>query len=105
VIQASAGTIASVKLFQLSWQELVKTAHEKNLSLCALVVSGGKPPSAINFSNSLLVIGNEAHGLSASMQHDCDQLMTIPMPGGTESLNAAVAGSIVLYLAYQQKGC
>ena len=61
---------------------------------------GGSSPQQSGLKSNLIVIGNEAHGLPSSWQKKCDQLVTLPMPGGTESLNAAVAGSIALYLAY-----
>lgn len=97
VIQASAGTIAFADIIELSWQELTARATSE---LCALVVSGGKKPQEIDFTQSLLVVGNEAHGLPEAWLTDCQQRLTLPMPGGTESLNVAVAGSIALYLAY-----
>lgn len=96
VIQASAGTIATVKIFTWSWEQLL--THKKDLHLNALVVSGGASPETLTADNQLLVVGNEARGLPNSWQQDCDQLITIPMPGNVESLNAAVAGSIALYL-------
>lgn len=97
VIQASAGTIALVTIFSLTWQELLQ--HKGSLKLCGLVVAGGSLPQAIDITQSMLVVGNEAHGLPAAWQADCEQRMTLPMPGGTESLNVAIAGSIALYLA------
>lgn len=102
VIQSTAGTLANAHLFCTSWEELVK--HKKNLTLSALVVEGGKPIQTIVHSKldlpqeRLLVVGNEAHGLPAEWQQQCDELITLPMPGNTESLNAAVAGSIALYM-------
>ena len=98
VVQATAGLIGAVTIFEWSWQDLL--AHKGNYSLCALVVAGGKNPSDINFGNTLLVVGNEAHGLPAEWQQLCEQRMTIPMPGNAESLNAAIAGSIALYLSW-----
>lgn len=100
VIQASAGTIALVNVYTISWQELV--AHKGNSKLCALVVSGGKSITT-GTHNRLFVIGSEAHGLPQTWLEQCDELITLPMPGGTESLNAAVAGSIALYVAYLQQ--
>jgi TrmH family RNA methyltransferase len=99
VVQSSAGTLAMLSIFQMSWQELL--AHKKLLSLCALVVEGGKKPSELSLENSLFVIGSEAHGIPAEWVAQCDTKLTLPMPGNTESLNAAIAGSIMLYLAYQ----
>jgi TrmH family RNA methyltransferase len=43
------------------------------------------------------LVGSEPHGLSAAEVAGADLAVTIPMPGNTESLNAAVAGSIVAY--------
>lgn len=98
VIQASAGTIAYVNIFDMSWLDLITS--KKNLKLCGLVVKNGNSIKNVNASESLLVIGNEAHGLPLEWQNDCDQLVTLPMPGNAESLNASIAGSIALYLAY-----
>ncbi len=44
-----------------------------------------------------LLIGGEAHGLPAEVVAAADLRITIPMPGGTESLNAAMAGAILAY--------
>jgi RNA methyltransferase, TrmH family len=102
VIQSTAGTIAQVTIFQPSWPDLVAHVRNNNHSLCALVVRNGETPTdiikKINPHHVLLVVGNEAHGIPTEWLNECDQRMTIPMPGGTESLNAAVAGSIALYL-------
>ena len=42
-------------------------------------------------------IGNEANGLTASTISKCDERITIPMSGRAESLNAAVAASIIMW--------
>lgn len=44
-----------------------------------------------------VLIGSEAHGLDQTMIDRAEVMVTVPMPGGTESLNAAVAGAIVAY--------
>ncbi len=99
VIQASAGTIGMVSLFQWSWQELL--SYKRHYTLAALAVTGGKNPAKISLTNMLFVVGSEAHGIPHDWITQCDTTITLPMPGNTESLNAAVAGSIALYLAYQ----
>jgi len=50
-----------------------------------------------------LVIGNEGDGLRRLVRERCDFLVTLPMFGHVESLNAAVAGSIALYAARQAR--
>lgn len=47
----------------------------------------------------LLLLGGEQNGLSAPLADACDTLLQIPMPGGTESLNVAVATGIFLFEA------
>lgn len=47
-----------------------------------------------------LVIGSEGEGLHDLTRKKCDILLKLPMRGEIESLNAAVAGSVALYLAY-----
>ncbi len=98
VVQASAGTVGYVQIYTPTWETLLK--WKKDFKLCALVVKGGKAPQEIDFTNTLLIVGNEATGIPAPWLRDVDSYLTLPMPGNTESLNAAVAGSIALYLAF-----
>ncbi|TMF42227.1 MAG: 23S rRNA (guanosine(2251)-2'-O)-methyltransferase RlmB [Chloroflexi bacterium] len=50
-----------------------------------------------------LVVGNEGKGISRLVREHCDLLITLPMRGSVNSLNAAVAGSIALYEALRQR--
>lgn len=102
VVQSSAGCIAHLDIFRLDWETLIKAKNKKQLKLIGLVVNGGKKPESIDFKDSLLVVGSEAHGIPEPWLDNCDEQMTLPMPGNAESLNAAVAGSIALYIAYQR---
>ncbi|HET9896579.1 MAG TPA: TrmH family RNA methyltransferase [Streptosporangiaceae bacterium] len=52
---------------------------------------------------ALLVIGNETAGLAAAWRDACDAVAAIPMTGTASSVNAATAGSIVLYEAMRQR--
>jgi TrmH family RNA methyltransferase len=62
------------------------------------VVSGGVAPSALPPGRRWLVVGGEANGIPSVWLQACCEFLTLPMPGGTESLNAAVAGSIAAYV-------
>lgn len=102
VIQSSAGTVARMDIFEWTWQELLN--HKQSLELIALVAQGGSNPSEITSAESLIVIGSEAHGIPSEWVATCQKKVTIPMPGGTESLNAAVAGAIAFYtIWFRQK--
>jgi 23S rRNA (guanosine2251-2'-O)-methyltransferase len=68
---------------------------------------GASSPGEIPLSGALaIVVGNEGEGMRPPVRQSCDFLLSLPMRGRIESLNAAVAGSIVLYqamLARQKK--
>jgi RNA methyltransferase, TrmH family len=49
-----------------------------------------------------VIIGNEAHGASREAWNAAQRIIAVPMPGGMESLNAAIAGSIIIYEALRQ---
>jgi TrmH family RNA methyltransferase len=100
VIQATAGAIGTVDLFCINWHDLI--LNKKNLRLCALVATEGKKPEDVNLCDALIVVGNEGAGIPNEWIAQCDEKITLPMPGNFESLNAAVAGSIALYLAATQ---
>lgn len=72
-----------------------------NTVTIATVASGGIPVDRIgeHLTNDTvtLLIGNEAHGLPPEATDAADLLVTIPMVGGIESLNASVAGAICMY--------
>ncbi len=64
----------------------------------AAVVAGGEDLYASELpARAAIVIGNEGVGLSAALLAEADVRVTIPMPGGAESLNAAAAAAIVLF--------
>ena len=50
-----------------------------------------------------MCIGNEAHGISEELYSLGTENIIIPMPGNAESLNAGVAGSIIMYEAVRQR--
>ena len=52
---------------------------------------------------SMLVLGNEANGISDELLTMCDACVKIPMVGSAESLNVATAGAVLIYEALRQK--
>ena len=47
-----------------------------------------------------LVIGNEGKGISPLLKKTCDEMLTIPMIGHVQSLNASVAASLLIYQGF-----
>jgi RNA methyltransferase, TrmH family len=70
----------------------------------AAEAGGGMPYYAADWRQpSALILGSEAHGLSEAAQSYATRQVAIPMRGGAESLNAAVAGSVILFEALRQR--
>lgn len=67
------------------------------LTVAATVVEGGQAPEKLPSRRYALLVGEEATGLPAEIVEEVAERVTIPMPGGIESLNAAVAAAIVIY--------
>jgi 23S rRNA (guanosine2251-2'-O)-methyltransferase len=67
------------------------------------VANGGTAIDRVRFEGPIaLVVGSEGGGISLGVQRACDVLVTIPLPGRTESLNASVASGIFLYEIFRQ---
>lgn len=96
VIQASAGSFGALKIIPTTWNSL--QAIIATIPICALVVKSGQRPETVPLKSNILMVGSEGQGLPEHILQHCSSQMTIPMPGNTESLNAAVAGSIAMYL-------
>lgn len=63
-----------------------------------VVESSATPINKVNFGeNEIAIIGNEASGMTEVAKSLCDRLITIPMSGRAESLNAGVAAAIVMW--------
>jgi TrmH family RNA methyltransferase len=53
---------------------------------------------------TVLLLGHERSGLTAEQRALCEQIVRIPMVGDTDSLNLAVAGSLLLYAVFRSTG-
>ena len=99
---ASAGAVEHLLVARVT--NLARTLTE--LKRVGLWVAGleslpeAQPYDTVDLSGPLvLVVGSEGRGLSRLIRERCDWLLKLPMLGRVGSLNAAVAGSIVLYWA------
>ncbi len=105
VIRASAGSVFRVPVVKRPFEFVFPAMRKQGIRLLGAVVAGGdaKISFTCDFSPPLaLVIGNEGSGLSGSALSVVDDKVYIP--SSTESLNAAVAGSILLYAASSRFG-
>lgn len=105
VVNASSGATELLQIAQHNLAQAMDRLKEAGGWMVGLEDSpNAKPPQEINLGGGIgLVIGNEAQGLRRLVREKCDLLMRLPMQGQIDSLNAAVAGSIALYLARQTR--
>lgn len=88
----------------VSTEELLAELHERDFLLIAADAGSSKAPEQVDFTTRVaLVLGNEAHGLSSALASVVHVAVAIPMPGPVESLNVAVAGSILLFEIARQR--
>ncbi len=91
-------TMASLGRVNVGYTNLEKWVEENHyVPLFAAVLNGKSIASRAPIKEGVLMIGNEANGLSQGLIEKADEQITIPRLGGAESLNAAVATSIFLY--------
>jgi RNA methyltransferase, TrmH family len=106
-LRASVGSVFRVPVVAVAASD-VERLKQLGVRLIAAVGSDGADVIAareMDFTAGCAVmIGNEGAGLGAEWISMCDARVTIPCPGDVESLNAAVAGSLLLYEASRQRG-
>eukprot|EP00698_Gefionella_okellyi_P004663 TRINITY_DN14269_c0_g1_i1.p1 TRINITY_DN14269_c0_g1~~TRINITY_DN14269_c0_g1_i1.p1 ORF type:complete len:276 (+),score=45.10 TRINITY_DN14269_c0_g1_i1:29-856(+) len=105
VVQAAAGALAQLNIARVKEDFDLQQLTPK-VDLCGLVAHDGRKLQQIDWTQKRprwLVIGNEAHGLSADVLSRCKERVTIDMAPGVESLNAAVAGAIVMHHQFMNR--
>lgn len=104
VVRASMGSIFRVPIFSGVEYTQVLDLQKAGFTLVAAVVEGFKPYYMVDFNKpTAILLGNEASGLAECLKMDSEENITISLAGNVESLNAAVAGAIILFEARRQR--
>ncbi len=104
VVRSTMGAIFRIKIIEC--EDLSQTLKEIKKHKYEIVVTSLQTKNSIydiNYNKKVIVIGNEAEGVSEKVQKIADKKVKIPMLGKTESLNASVATGIILYEYVRQK--
>ncbi|MEK6256497.1 MAG: 23S rRNA (guanosine(2251)-2'-O)-methyltransferase RlmB [Chloroflexota bacterium] len=106
VVNASSGASEHMLISQSNLAQSINILKENDVWVIGLDGSpDAQPPEKLNLSGGLaVVVGSEGAGMRRLIRDSCDSLLRLPMSGRVESLNAAVAGSIALYLAKGARG-
>lgn len=101
VVHASAGASEHLQVASINLAQALDKLKEEGAWVIGLEGSADSTPAEkVKLSGPLvLVVGSEGEGMRLLVRKSCDVLLKLPMLGQIESLNAAVAGSVVLYMA------
>lgn len=98
VMKTSAGAINNVKIILVSNMSDAIKKLQKNLFFVYAADMDGKPYADVDFSGKkALIIGAEGNGVSRIVRQNCDEIVSIPMYGQINSLNASVSAAILIY--------
>ena len=97
VIRASQGMIFKINIIRDDITSVIKNLKNKNYLVLGTNVNNGVDVSSINPTKYAIVIGNEGLGVKDDILALCDKNIYIKMNNECESLNAAVALSIIIY--------
>lgn len=106
VVNASSGASEHLLITQVNLAQAIAALKDENIWVIGLESSSeSQSIEDVDLSGSLaLVIGAEGKGMRALVRKSCDLIVHLPMRGKVESLNAAVAGSIALYMSWGARG-
>jgi 23S rRNA (guanosine2251-2'-O)-methyltransferase len=102
VVSASAGASEHMLIAQANLAQAIAALKAAGAWVVGLDEGpDARGPSGVRLDGDLaVVVGSEGEGIHPLVRSKCDFILRLPMRGQIESLNAAVAGSIALYLAY-----
>lgn len=102
VVNASSGASEHLLIARMNLAQAIDELRSAGVWTIGLdQAPEARLPSEVKWTGGLaLVVGSEGEGIRPLVKSKCDFLVRLPMQGKIESLNAAVAGSIALYLAY-----
>ena len=104
VVRSTMGAIFRVKIIEVeNLPQAIKEMRKHHFKLMVTSLQTENSIYDIKFNKKIIVIGNEANGVSKEIQEMADEKAKIPMLGKTESLNASVAAGVVMYEYVRQK--
>ena len=103
-LRATMGSIFKIPIIYDMDLSVVKKLKNSGFKLITSSLDTDKNFYDVDLKEKIIIaVGNEGNGISDEVYEICDVKIKIPMPGGAESLNAAVAASIMMYEVVRQK--
>lgn len=103
VLRAGMGAQFRLPIHEMEWEQIERIVTSANLQLYVADMNGVSCWETDLRKPLALVIGGEAEGASKEAQRLAHGKISIPMTGGVESLNAGVAGSVLMFEVVRQR--
>lgn len=104
VVRSTMGAIFRINIVEVeNLKETLKNIKKHKYKIMCTDLSANKNIYEADYNKKILVIGNEANGVTQEVLELADEKIIIPMLGKTESLNASVATSIIVYEYIRRK--
>jgi TrmH family RNA methyltransferase len=105
VLRAGMGAQLKIPAYPLAWSEIQAIIKEQSpMKVYLADTQGGHDFWNTDLRSPIaIIVSNEANGPSHSAREISDGILTIPMPGKSESLNAAIAASLLVYEVLRQR--
>lgn len=104
VVRSTMGAIFRVKVIECdSLKNDLKNLQNNGYNVMTTSLKAKKSIYEVDYKKKVIVIGNEANGVSKDIINLADEKVIIPMLGKTESLNASIATGVILYEYVRQK--
>ena len=104
VVRSTMGSLFHMPVIELDMQSALETLRNKGLQIFGSSSHLGHTYYEVNLQiPHVLVFGNEAHGISEQVESYIDQWIHLPMIGKAESLNVAIAASVIMYEVTRQR--
>lgn len=105
VVRSTMGSLFHLPIYRnTDVLNLVCELNSREIMTVASHLKGFMTPYSVDMTGGLaILIGNEANGLSDELSDEAECLVKIPMPGNAESMNAGIAGGILIYEAVRQR--
>jgi TrmH family RNA methyltransferase len=103
VVRAGMGAHFRLPVREMTWDEIEQVCASANLRVFLADMSGQSCWETNLRAPLALIVGGEAEGASRQARELADAMVSIPMPGKAESLNASVAGTVLMFEVVRQR--
>lgn len=105
VVKTSTGAVEHVPIARVTnLQQTISQLKEQGFWIFGTDMQGVNYREWNASGSVALIIGNEGKGMAPGLKKEVDQMLTIPMTGHVQSLNASVAASLLMYEAFFKRG-